>query len=234
MICGGPAVTVSVPERLGARILTPAPAGGGAGPCLAFPRTGARPRRGRRLAKEETCPDRSFTAAPPPCSWRRSAAADAARAGKCHDVQDPLALLADPVARPAAHRARARAGLGDQHHPITTRSRSARSGSSTRACGSSTRSTTRRRCARSRKPRASIPSAAMAYWGWALVLGPNLNLPMKTRSRVAGLARGPEGDVAARARSPRRSATTSRRWPRATANDPKAERAPLTRRTRRR
>jgi hypothetical protein len=105
------------------------------------------------------------------------AAADTARAGKCHDVQDPLALLADP-SRAREPIAPVLAGLGDQHHPITTKSAAAQ-----RFFDQGLRleyAFNHQEALRAFKEAARLdPGAAMAYWGWALVLGPNLNLPMK-------------------------------------------------------
>jgi tetratricopeptide (TPR) repeat protein len=103
--------------------------------------------------------------------------ADVARAGKCHDVQDPLALLADP-SRAKEPIAPVLAGLGDAHHPITTRSAGAQ-----QFFDQGLRleyAFNHQEALRAFKEAArQDPDAAMAYWGWALVLGPNLNLAMK-------------------------------------------------------
>lgn len=105
------------------------------------------------------------------------ALADVARAGQCHDIQDPLALLADPT-RAAKPIAPALTGLGDQHHPITTRSPEAQ-----RFFDQGLRlqyAFNHQEALRAFKEAARLdPETPMAYWGWALVLGPNLNLPMK-------------------------------------------------------
>jgi tetratricopeptide (TPR) repeat protein len=105
------------------------------------------------------------------------ATAETARAGQCHEVQDRVALKADPAlaSKPMAPLLD---GLGDHHHKITTRSAGAQRffdqglkleyafnhQEALRAFKEAVR---------------QDPECAMAYWGWALVLGPNLNLPMK-------------------------------------------------------
>ena len=50
------------------------------------------------------------------------------------------------------------------------------------------RSTTPKRRARSPRRRGSIPTLAMAYWGQALVLGPNINAPMDAEDEPKALA----------------------------------------------
>ena len=83
------------------------------------------------------------------------------------------------------------------------------------------RSTTPRPRARSPRPRGSIPSAAMAYWGHALVLGPNINAPMDAGGRAEGARAGAEGGRAEGEASRRASAPTSTRSPRATPARPR-------------
>jgi hypothetical protein len=68
-------------------------------------------------------------------------------------------------------------GLGDHHHKITTTSQHAQlffdQGLKL------TYGFNHKEALRSFKETARLdPDCAMAYWGWALVLGPNLNLPM--------------------------------------------------------
>ncbi len=91
-------------------------------------------------------------------------------------IHDPRALSADPANadKPIAPLLE---GLGDHHFPITTRSPE-----SQRFFDQSLRLTyafNHSEALRSFKEAARLdPQNAMAYWGWALVLGPNLNLPM--------------------------------------------------------
>jgi len=68
-------------------------------------------------------------------------------------------------------------GIGDLHHPVSTRSESAQYffDQGLRL----TYAFNHQEALRSFKEAArQDPDCAMAYWGWALVLGPNLNLPM--------------------------------------------------------
>ena len=53
----------------------------------------------------------------------------------------------------------------------------------------------------------------MAYWGQALVLGPNINALMEPNEEPQRLRAGAEGAVAEGARQRRASGPTSRRWP---------------------
>jgi tetratricopeptide (TPR) repeat protein len=104
-------------------------------------------------------------------------AADVARAGQCHEVQDRKALSADPT-RATAPIAPVLEGLGDHHHAVTTRSERAQlffdQGLKLEYAFN------HQEALRAFKEAARLdPECAMAYWGWALVLGPNLNLPMK-------------------------------------------------------
>ena len=74
-----------------------------------------------------------------------------------------------------------------------------------------TASITPKPAARLPRPRGSIPNCAMAYWGQALVLGPNINAPMDAGGRAEGARARAEGDRAqgpghaARARLHRRA-----------------------------
>jgi tetratricopeptide (TPR) repeat protein len=96
---------------------------------------------------------------------------------QCHDQRDDRALAADPrtARQPIAP---VLEGLGDHHHPVTTKSERAQlffdQGLKL------TYAFNHREALRSFKEAARLdPDCAMAYWGWALVLGPNLNLPME-------------------------------------------------------
>ena len=91
-------------------------------------------------------------------------------------IHDPRALAADPskAVKPIAPLLE---GLGDHHFPVTTSSPE-----SQRFFDQGLRLTyafNHSEALRSFKESARRdPQNAMAYWGWALVLGPNLNLPM--------------------------------------------------------
>jgi len=98
-------------------------------------------------------------------------------AAQHHDTHDARALDEDP--RTAGEQiAPVLGGLGDLHHPITTASERAQA-----FFDQGLRLTygfNHQEALRSFKEAARLDSdAAMAYWGWALVLGPNLNLPMQ-------------------------------------------------------
>lgn len=72
-------------------------------------------------------------------------------------------------------------GIGDHHHPVSTRSERAQyffdQGLKL------TYAFNHQEALRSFKEAARLdPDCAMAYWGWALVLGPNLNLPMSAEA----------------------------------------------------
>jgi tetratricopeptide (TPR) repeat protein len=93
-----------------------------------------------------------------------------------HGSHDPLALKADPRLA-EGQLAPLLEGLGDHHHSVTTASDRAQvffdQGLSL------TYAFNHQEALRSFKEAARLdPDCAMAYWGWALVLGPNLNLPM--------------------------------------------------------
>ena len=91
-------------------------------------------------------------------------------------IHDPRALAADPskAVKPIAPLLE---GLGDYHFPVTTNSPE-----SQRFFDQGLRLTyafNHSEALRSFKEAVRRdPQNAMAYWGWALVLGPNLNLPM--------------------------------------------------------
>ena len=91
-------------------------------------------------------------------------------------IHDARALAADP-AKAAAPIAPKLEGLGDHHFPVTTQS-----SESQRFFDQGLRLTygfNHSEALRAFKEAVRLdPQNAMAYWGWALVLGPNLNLPM--------------------------------------------------------
>ena len=92
-------------------------------------------------------------------------------------IHDPRAIDADPAAatQPIAPRL---TGLGDHSHAVTTNS-----ADSQYFFNQGLRLTygfNHSEALRSFKEAVRLdPDNAMAYWGWALVLGPNLNLPMQ-------------------------------------------------------
>ena len=91
-------------------------------------------------------------------------------------IHDPRAIAADPLSaeEPIAPRLE---GLGDHHLAVTTSSPESQAffDQGLRLTYGFNHS----EALRSFKEAARLdPGNAMAYWGWALVLGPNLNLPM--------------------------------------------------------
>ena len=96
-------------------------------------------------------------------------------------VHDPRALDADPILA-AGKIAPVLEGLGDEHLEITTSDPEAQ-----RFFDQGLRLTygfNHSEALRAFKEAARLdPDAAMAYWGWALVLGPNINLPMQEEVR---------------------------------------------------
>lgn len=99
-------------------------------------------------------------------------------------IHDPRALLADPATAKEAI-APSLEGLGDHHFPVTTKKPE-----SQQFFDQGMRLTyafNHSEALRAFKEAARLdPDNAMAYWGWALVLGPNINLPM--RAEVAAQA----------------------------------------------
>jgi tetratricopeptide (TPR) repeat protein len=99
-------------------------------------------------------------------------------------IHDPRALAADPTTaeEPIAPVLK---GLGDNHFPVTTRKPE-----SQQYFDQGLRLTyafNHSEALRAFKEAVRLdPENAMAYWGWALVLGPNINLPM--RAEVAAQA----------------------------------------------
>ena len=91
-------------------------------------------------------------------------------------IHDPRALAADP-AKAESPIAPLLEGLGDHHFPVTTKNPD-----SQKFFDQGLRLTyafNHSEALRSFKEAARLdPENAMAYWGWALVLGPNINLPM--------------------------------------------------------
>ncbi len=94
-----------------------------------------------------------------------------------HGQHDERALAEDPRLAPGQI-APVLEGLGDHHHEVTTSSERAQlffdQGLKL------TYGFNHQEALRAFKEAARLdPDCAMAYWGWALVLGPNLNLPMR-------------------------------------------------------
>ncbi len=97
--------------------------------------------------------------------------------GQSHHHHDPRALAEDPRLA-QGQIAPLLEGLGEHHHPVTTESDRAQiffdQGLKL------TYGFNHLEALRAFKEAARLdPDCAMAYWGWALVLGPNLNLPMR-------------------------------------------------------
>ena len=98
-------------------------------------------------------------------------------AAQHRNQHDPRALAEDPRLAPGQI-APVLEGLGDHHHQVTTSSERAQlffdQGLKL------TYGFNHQEALRAFKEAARLdPDCAMAYWGWALVLGPNLNLPMR-------------------------------------------------------
>ncbi|HZM69577.1 MAG TPA: hypothetical protein VFB95_04325 [Candidatus Cryosericum sp.] len=145
---------------------------------------------------------------------------------QCHEEHDKIALAADPrtAKEPIAP---VLEGLGTHHHEVTTRSDKAQQFFDQGL--KLTYGFNHVEALRSFKEAARLdPDCAMAYWGWALVLGPNLNLPMKPE--VA-----PQAWEAIQLAVARKDKATSKErdyieaLARRYSKDPKADRAPLDR-----
>jgi len=141
-------------------------------------------------------------------------------------IHDPVALAADP-AKALKPIAPLLEGLGDHHFPVTTQVPESQAffDQGLRLTYAFNHS----EALRAFKEAARLdPDNAMAYWGWALVLGPNLNLPM-VPDVVPQAYRAIQQAVALKAEvSPRERAyieALSSRY----ANDPAADRVPLDR-----
>jgi len=141
-----------------------------------------------------------------------------------HNRHDPRALDEDPRLAPGQI-APVLEGLGEHHHPVTTSSERAQQFFDQGL--SLTYGFNHQEALRAFKEAARLdPDCAMAYWGWALVLGPNLNLPMRPDVvaqawEAIGMALERRDGV-----SPRERAyieALARRF----AEDPQADRAPL-------
>ncbi len=92
------------------------------------------------------------------------------------NVHDPKALAADPKTATTAI-APTLTGLGQHHYPVTTTSEASQAffDQGLRLAYAFNHS----EALRAFKEAARLdPNNAMAYWGWGLVLGPNINLPM--------------------------------------------------------
>lgn len=117
------------------------------------------------------------------------------------------------------------AGLGDHHYPITTNSERAQfffdQGLKL------TYGFNHREALRSFKEAARLdPACAMAYWGWALVLGPNLNLPMSP-DVVAEAYEAIQLALAHKANATQKERDFIETLAERYTNDPQADRAPL-------
>ena len=92
-------------------------------------------------------------------------------------VHDPKALSADPV-KATGPIAPMLTGLGDHHFEVTTKIE--RSQYFFDQGFRMTLAFNHSEALRAFKEAIRLdPNNAMAYWGWALVLGPNINLPMQ-------------------------------------------------------
>jgi tetratricopeptide (TPR) repeat protein len=98
-------------------------------------------------------------------------------AAQHHNKHDERALAEDPRLAPGQI-APVLEGLGEHHHKVTTDSERAQMFFDQGL--KLTYGFNHQEALRAFKEAARLdPDCAMAYWGWALVLGPNLNLPMR-------------------------------------------------------
>jgi tetratricopeptide (TPR) repeat protein len=139
-------------------------------------------------------------------------------------IHDPRALDADPsnAVKPIAPLLE---GLGDYHFPVTTNSPE-----SQRFIDQGLRLTyafNHSEALRSFKEAARLdPQNAMAYWGWALVLGPNLNLPMVSEV-VPQAYQAVQHAIALANRTSERERAFIHALAKRYTNDAKADRTPL-------
>jgi tetratricopeptide (TPR) repeat protein len=140
------------------------------------------------------------------------------------DAHDPRALEADPrtATGPIAP---VLEGMGEHHRKVTTKSERAQrffdQGLSL-AYGFN-----HPEALRSFKEAARLdPECAMAYWGWALVLGPNINLPMQAEV-VSQAHQAIQTGMSKRAKATRKERELIEALALRYTDDPAAERAPL-------
>lgn len=152
------------------------------------------------------------------------AACTPSAAAPCHGEHDDRALAADPrtATGPIAPELQ---GLGEHHHPVTTKSERAQlffdQGLKL------TYGFNHQEALRSFKEAARLdPDCAMAYWGWALVLGPNLNLPMR-KEVVAQAFEAIQLAPARRDRASPKERAHIEALAKRYVQDPEADRAPL-------
>lgn len=141
-----------------------------------------------------------------------------------HSQHDPRALAADPL-NTDAQIAPVLEGLGDHHHPVTTASERAQQFFDQGL--KLTYGFNHQEALRAFKEAVRLdPDCAMAYWGWALVLGPNLNLPM--RSDVVPQAfEAIQKAVALKDRIPEKERDYVEALAKRYTDDPSADRTPL-------
>lgn len=144
--------------------------------------------------------------------------------GQHHKGHDERVLQTDPRLAPGQI-APVLYGLGDHHHPITTRSEKAQfffdQGMKL------TYGFNHQEALRAFKEAARLdPDCAMAYWGWALVLGPNLNLPMQP-DVVPQAYEAAQMALARADQVSEKEADYIRALAKRYSNDPEADRVPL-------
>lgn len=147
-------------------------------------------------------------------------------AGKCHETTDPRAMNADPHKATTAI-APLLEGLGDHHHKVTTRSKLAQ-----RFFDQGLKleyAFNHQEALRAFKEVVRLdPNCAMGYWGWALVLGSNLNQPMKAEV-VAQAWEAIERAMALRHKVSRQERAYIEALAKRYSSDPKADREALDR-----
>lgn len=139
-------------------------------------------------------------------------------------IHDPNALSADPATATSAIAPRL-AGLGEHHIPVTTSNPD-----SQYFFDQGFRLTlgfNHSEALRSFKEAVRLdPENAMAYWGWALVLGPNLNLPMQ-ENVVASAYQAMQKAVALKGKVSEKERAYIEALAVRYSDDPKADRGPL-------